>query len=171
MLLSFVFYFYIIKISTNTFLYEKFIAVSILPYLFYFLIGLYTYKYKDMLFKYIENKVLYYAFLYVIVLYFSVDNFIYLLVKQLVFALLIFSFAFSYKTLSYSLIKHNDFTYGIYIYHMLIINIFIQIEYVREIKTLVSALFLSVICGILSYFIVEKPFLKLKIKSLYNEIK
>lgn len=66
--------------------------------------------------------------------------------------------------------KHNDFTYGIYIYHMLVVNIFIQLGYMGGVENLFLALLLSIICGIMSYFFVEKPFLKLKKKSLFNEI-
>jgi peptidoglycan/LPS O-acetylase OafA/YrhL len=127
MLLSLVFYYYNININTKTFIYEKLISASILPHLFYFLIGFYLYKYRDSLIKYLENKVLIFTILYGIAVYVSIDNFLYLLIKQFIFALFIFSIAFSYKTLTYSLIKHNDFTYGIYIYHMLIVNLFVQL--------------------------------------------
>jgi len=170
MIISLFFYFFITNISTKTFIYERLIGVSILPYLFYFLIGLYVYKYKDTLIKYLENKVILYAFLYAFIVFLSVDNFAYLVLKQFVYALFIFSFVFSYKKLSYTLMKHNDFTYGIYIYHMLVVNIFIQLGYMGGVENLFLALLLSIICGIMSYFFVEKPFLKLKKKSLFNEI-
>ena len=139
MILSFIFYFYITNISTKTLIYEKLIGVSIMPYLFYFLIGLFMYKYKDILMKYLENKVIIFAFIYGAVVYLSIDNFIYLIFKQFIFSLFIFSFIFSYKSLSYKLMKHNDFTYGIYIYHMLIVNVFVQIGYMGgRIKSIFS---------------------------------
>ncbi len=36
------------------------------------------------------------------------------------------SFAFSYRDISDKILRKQDISYGIYIYHMLIINIFIQ---------------------------------------------
>jgi peptidoglycan/LPS O-acetylase OafA/YrhL len=170
MLLSFVFYFYITNISEKISIYEKLLQVSILPYLFYFLIGLFVYKFRDKLTGFFDNKVFLFVILYAIIVYLSIDNFIYLLVKQFSFALFVFSFAFSYKELSYKLMKHNDWTYGIYIYHMLVVNIFVQIGFMNEEKYLFGALTLSIICGAVSYFLVEKPFLKQKKKSLFNEI-
>lgn len=66
--------------------------------------------------------------------------------------------------------NHNDFTYGIYIYHMLIVNIFVQMGYMGSITNLLVVFVLTILCGMLSYFLVEKPFLNMKTKSLYNEL-
>lgn len=167
---SFLFYYYISNVSTNTFIYEKLIKVSILPYLFYFLFGLFSYKYIHVFQKYLMDKVLIYLLVYISVIFFSIDSFIFLIFKQFILSLFVFSFVFSYRTLSYKIMKHNDFTYGIYIYHMLIINIFVQLGYIGEINNIVLIFIFSIICGVFSYFIVEKPFLNMKRKSLYNEI-
>ncbi len=168
--LSLMFYYYMHNISSNAYIYEKLIKVSILPYLFYFLFGLYVYKYIDVFKEYIENRVLIFLLLYILILFFKIDNFVYDIFKQVVFSLFIFSFIFSYKTLSFRLMKQNDFTYGIYIYHMFIVNIFVEIGYIRGAENLLLVLAFSIICGILSYFLVEKPFLKMKKKSLYNQL-
>ena len=168
--ISLIFYYYNINISEKTFIYEKLIGASILPYLFNFLIGLYIYKHRAMLIKYIENKVIYYFILYICIIFLETNHFFYIIIKQISFALLVFSFAFSYKSLSYKLMKHNDFTYGIYIYHMFIINIFVELELIENIKYTGIVLFSSIVCGIFSYYLIEKPFLKLKKKSLYSEI-
>ena len=167
------FYYYINNISSNVEIYEKLIACSILPYLFYFLLGLYVYRNFFWLKKYIEGKIWFYLILYLILNYFTVNfenNFLYLVIVQLVFTFFVFSFIFSYRTISFKLMKHYDFTYGIYIYHMLLVNIFIELGYVKEWKYLLYILVMTVICGFLSYFLVEKPFLLRKTKSLFNDL-
>jgi len=168
--ISLSFYFYIQHISKNILIYEKLIGCSILPYLFYFLFGLYLYKYRAKVEKYFEDKLIIYLPLYIVLNYFPKDQFLYELLKISVFSMFVFSFAFSYRRLSYRLIKYNDFTYGIYIYHMFVVNIFVQIGYIGSVETLIWVLVLSILCGILSYFLVEKPFLSLKKKSLFNEL-
>lgn len=140
--ISLIFYYYNLNINTKTFIYEKLIAVSILPHLFYFLIGLAFYKFKNNILTYIEDKVIICFSLYMILSYFSMENFIYLLVLKLIFSVFIFSFIFSYKSLTYRLLKHNDFTYGIYIYHMLIVNIFVQLGYMGGGRTPISGFIL-----------------------------
>ena len=169
-LISLLFYYYIRHISSDIFLYEKFIRSSILPYLFYFLFGLYFYKYNIKLKKYFEDKLFIYIILYILFIYMDFDSFLYEILKTLLFAMFVFSFVFSYRTLSYTLMNHNDFTYGIYIYHMLIVNIFVQMGYMGSAKNLLTVGLLAILCGILSYFLVEKPFLNMKKKSLYNEL-
>lgn len=170
MIVSLVFYYYIHYVSANILIYEKLIKVSILPYLFYFLIGMFFYKKREFTQGYLEDKMFVYLALYALVCYLHVDFFVYDVFRQLVFALFVFSFVFSYKNLSYKLMKHNDFTYGVYIYHMLIVNVFVQFGLLGGAQNLLAVFLLSIVCGVLSYFFVEKPFLSMKKKSLYNQL-
>lgn len=170
LVISLGFYYYINYVSTNLLIYEKLIKVSILPYLFYFLIGIFFYKEREFTESYLENKMFVYLALYAAVCYLHVDFFMYDVLKQIFFAFFVFSFILSYRSLSYRLMKNNDFTYGIYIYHMLIVNIFVQNRLVGGAEYLMMILALSILCGILSYFLIEKPFLSMKKKSLYNQL-
>lgn len=170
LIISFGFYYYINEISSNTLIYEKLIKVSILPYLFYFLFGMSLYRFRNYLMKYTEDRVFIYLVLYVLVCFVTVDSFIYDIFKQVLFSVFIFSFVFSYKSLSYKLMKHNDFTYGVYIYHMLIVNVLVQLGILGGVQNLILVLLLSLVCGVLSYFLVEKPFLSMKKRSLYKQM-
>ena len=170
LLISFGFYYYITEISSKNLLYEKLIGVSILPYLFYFLFGMTLYRYKDNLLKYVEDKVIVYLGLYVIMNMIQIDMFLYDILKQVVLSVFIFSFVFSYKYVSYKILGNNDFTYGVYIYHMLIINVMVEKGIMGGVQNLMIVLVLSLICGLLSYFLVEKPFLNMKKKSLFNQM-
>lgn len=170
LLISFGFYYYIQEISANTLIYEKLIRSSILPYLFYFLFGMAMYKYKEKLLKYIEDKVLLFLGLYILMSMIHTDLFLYDVVKQVVFSIFIFSFIFSYRSLSNKIVGNNDFTYGVYIYHMLIVNVMVEKGISGGVQNLMIVLVLSLACGILSYFLVEKPFLKMKKRSLFGQM-
>ena len=170
MLISLSFYFYIQNISTKTLLYEKLIGVSILPYLFYFLIGMYVFQFRSKVFKYIEDKFYIYFIIYIGIILLSTDNYLYFFLQQFGYALFVFSLVFSFKNFTYKFMGYNDFTYGIYIYHMLIINILVHLNYIGAVENILWVLLGSIVCGVLSYKLVEKPFLKLKKKSLYYEI-
>jgi len=169
MLISLAFYFYMTNISTKTSVYEKLISVSIFPYLFYFLIGIYMYVYENVRDR-LKNRVFVFALLYGVIVYFDHNDFFYLVLQQLMLAFFIFSFAFSYPTMSYKIMKHHDITYGVYIYHMLIVNVFVHLELKGGEENLIYVLILSLLAGMLSYFFIEKPFLRLKKRSLYHEI-
>jgi peptidoglycan/LPS O-acetylase OafA/YrhL len=55
-----------------------------------------------------------------------------------------------------------DLSYGLYVWHMPVINLFI----VLGIQSISAAIGLSFVLAILSWFLVEKPMLKLKKYSL-----
>jgi peptidoglycan/LPS O-acetylase OafA/YrhL len=162
--------------SNHSIIYNRLLHISIIPHLFIFMIGMIYYKYFNTLQRYIKDKFLIWILLYLLFLCISNDmNFhkfiIYFIIKWSLFSLVVFSFAFSWRELSYKLLKGNDYTYGIYIYHMLIINIFVTMGFVGDIKYLIYIILLSILFGILSWYLIEKPFLKLKKHSLFNELK
>jgi len=161
--------------SSRELIYEKLLHVSILPYLFIFIIGLLFFKYFDKLKEYVDNKFFIWLSIFVLfkfILYsLSLEmNFAFYTLQWIIFTFMTFSFAFSFRDLSQKLLRGNDYTYGIYIYHMLIVNFFIHIGFVGEFKYLVFILTLSILIGVTSWYLVEKPFLKLKKHSLFKEI-
>ncbi len=172
-LLSFVVFNYDLNSNKEIF-YNKFLHIFIAPYLFIFIIGIYFYKYFEILKKYLVDKILLWFFVFIvynlIVKYFEINESNYLIstIKWLIFSFFIFSFVFSFRNLSYKIFKGNDYTYGIYIYHMLIINVMVYLNYVAQIKYIIITIVLSIFSGILSWHIIEKPFLKLKKNSLFN---
>lgn len=171
-LISILFFIYNSNSDRNLFI-NKLINVSLAPYLFVFLIGFYFYIYFDFFHKYLKDKFFIYFFAYVIgriCLHYFNNIFLDIFVNYFIFSFLIFSFAFSFEGLD-KFLRGNDFTYGIYIYHMFFVNIFVQIGREGSIYVVYVAI-LSICCAIISWFFVEKPFLNLKTKSLYcNRIK
>lgn len=77
-------------------------------------------------------------------------------------AFLVIAAATSYKGCASWLLRDNDVSYGIYIYHMIIINIFVNYKLIGENTYLYIAIAGSVIAGTLSWLFIEKPALGLK---------
>ena len=167
-LISIIFFIYNSSSDRNLFI-NKLINVSLAPYLFVFLIGFYFYIYFDLFHKYLKDKFFIYFFAYVIgriCCHYFDSVFLDILVNYFIFSFLVFSFAFSFKGLD-DFLRGNDFTYGIYIYHMFFVNIFVQIGRGGSIYVVYVAI-LSICCAIISWFFVEKPCLNLKNRSLYR---
>lgn len=171
--ISYLFWSYDVSSSKEIFL-NKLLHNTILPYLFLFIVGMLFYNYRDACMKYIENKFLLWLMLYVgfesgvYALHIDMNPFLYV-IHWGIFSFLIFSFAFSFKGVSTKLLKGNDYTYGIYIYHMLVINVFVHLNMVGNIKYLYLVFLLSIILGMASWHFIEKPFLRLKKHSLFND--
>jgi peptidoglycan/LPS O-acetylase OafA/YrhL len=171
---SFLLWLYDIDSNKEIFL-NKLLHTTIAPYLFVFIIGIGFYKYNNKIMKFIDNKFLIWFIVFIFyngcIYIFDLDKNIFLYIFQwTIFSFMIFSFAFSFKGASQTLLKGNDFTYGIYIYHMLVINIFVQLHLVGSMKYLGLVLLISIILGILSWYIIEQPFLRLKKHSLFKEL-
>jgi peptidoglycan/LPS O-acetylase OafA/YrhL len=93
--------------------------------------------------------------------YFQIDGLLGNLLNPLQIILLgclVVSAAFTMTKLSGKVLHGNDISYGIYIYHGLILNIFLTLNFVG-LKGVISALFLTSILAAFSWVSVEKPML------------
>lgn len=165
-------YFSNINISTLS----KLSGVSILPYLFNFLVGSFFYFYWNKLKKIIENKFLVWICAYII--YFNIfGNFLsyqinsYHIVNIFNFISVIFlsittlSFAFSFNSLSERLLKRQDISYGIYIYHMLVGNTLLTLGFQGSLFSFISVFIVTILLSLLSWNFIEKKALSLKSKN------
>ncbi len=73
---------------------------------------------------------------------------------------LIFSLAYTRTDISNKLLNGNDISYGIYIYQMPVINLFVHLHLNTTIYEFLLSMVLCVVLGILSWFLVEKRVLK-----------
>jgi peptidoglycan/LPS O-acetylase OafA/YrhL len=146
----------------------KLLGATFIPYFYMYLIGVIFQKNYNLLSRYLEGK-----FLMIFLLYWpsalmlnqtfglplgnSISPFLYLPLSVVIFA-----GAFTSKSLSSKLLKKQDISYGIYIYHMPVVNGIIYLGWLGELKALSLAIFITLILAIISWLFVEKRFLKLK---------
>ncbi|EFT36722.1 putative nodulation protein X, partial [Riemerella anatipestifer RA-YM] len=154
----------------KNFLIYKLGFVSLSQYLFYFMLGIFFYNYWGTIRRFIEQKCIIWTSLFIF-LYFLCKNHIdidlnnyylhsfYKIAFIILLNISILSFAFSQNNISHILLRGQDISYGIYIYHMLIINIFIQNSLSIH-NNFVIILLITIIAASLSWFIIEKPILK-----------
>ena len=109
-----------------------------------------------------RTRFIYILLAYILLYVFSQEGFIFFFLTKIIFSLLIFGLAFSFVRPGWTSHNKMDLTYGIYIYHMLIINVFIAIGFEGDVIHVFTALCITVFLATLSFFLVEKPFLKFK---------
>ncbi|MBQ5963369.1 acyltransferase [Massilia sp. ZL223] len=61
-------------------------------------------------------------------------------------------------------IRRNDFSYGLYLYHMPVINVVLYSGWLSGQFSLLATATLSVVAAVLSWYVVEKPALSAKVK-------
>lgn len=80
----------------------------------------------------------------------------------LLLAIAVFSVAYSVPNLSRKLFKGNDFSYGVYIYHIPVINIMLSYKLTGEWGWFLLVFAATISLALLSWYLVEKPCLQLK---------
>lgn len=174
-LISLIAFFLMLNILFNVFevkygkmIVYKLLGISFIPYFYMFLTGIFAQKNFDLIGKYLENRAVLIVILYSsLALLIKRANLFYIgsQISPLTFMLLvptIFSLAFSKRNLSYRLLKKNDVSYGIYIYHMPIVNAMIYLGISGTIHSQVLTLSGAFLIAVVSWFFIEKPSLMLK---------
>ncbi len=152
---------------------SKLMGVSVFPYFYYFLIGVIFKNFWRYLRSFFEQKIVFWLFFYLLFSY--TNNFIFHfnttsyyiqtpmnLIGDFILAGVTFSFAYSYRNISNKLLKNNDISYGLYIYHMLVVNFLVQRNYIGHGYYIFIVIIITMILALLSWVFVEKPCLKLK---------
>jgi peptidoglycan/LPS O-acetylase OafA/YrhL len=143
---------------------QKVFTYSILPSLWYFLIGVLFYEYKQFINSLISIKwmlwlLLYFLFEFVLKSTFS-DIFFYHLFTRCLLAILIFTFAFQTKPLN--LFIKYDLSYGFYLYHMVCINILVHLNLIQSWYYFFCVFGSTILFSYLSWIFIEKKCLEFK---------
>ena len=147
----------------------KLVTVSFIPWFCYFLLGAWVYFHFDKLISWFRGKFFIWLAIYIVAVFFAklagmttVGNNINFTLSLFLIAM-IMSFAFSFDGISFKLLKRNDISYGVYIYHMLIINIFIQNDFMQNYWGMCLVIAITSFISFISWRFVEKRCLKLKL--------
>lgn len=154
----------------------KLIKVSFLPWFYMFLIGVFFQRNFNFFYGILSGKFIFCLSIYVISAYIfksqgggfgnSVNPIMYFILASLVF-----SAAYTRTNLSKLIIKGNDFSYGLYIYHMPIVNFILFTNVASGYLGAALALMASLALSAISWFLVERNAIKLKPKTIYTSNK
>jgi peptidoglycan/LPS O-acetylase OafA/YrhL len=81
---------------------------------------------------------------------------------------LVFSLAYSAPQLADKLLRRNDVSYGVYIYHMPVINVFLALGVTGGFVLVLPALAVTLVLAAASWAVIERPMLRLKKQTLHQ---
>lgn len=146
----------------------KAIGVTVFPYLYIFLIGVLLQRNFLSISRFLVDKFLYWLILYLAIALISANfgfrhqgNSLNPILCALL-SLLTISFAYTYRTASKSILNGNDISYGVYIYHMVIVNFLVHIDLFKPLANFFIMLASSLVAALISWKLIEKPALSLK---------
>jgi peptidoglycan/LPS O-acetylase OafA/YrhL len=170
-------WFYQYRADYRDLLIYKLFGVTFAPYFYMFLVGVLFQKNFDFLYKYLSGKGLIAFLVYLIYAYILYSQYNIKLSNDIgpwlffPLACMVFSLAYTAVNLSPRLLKHQDVSYGLYIYHMPVVNTFIFLvaewRFSNEWATVAIILFSTMLFATFSWFTIEKTALNLKKKAVF----
>lgn len=165
-------YLYRLNSFTDKSFISKLYSVSLLPHLYMFLFGVIIQRNIFIVYPLIKDKFFVWLGVYIIAIlicdYFKLNvggNYIGFIPFVFLSALIV-SLAYSFNGVLGKLLHRKDISYGVYIYHMVFINIFFHNGYVESYYYLAFIFLLTIFSATLSWVYIEKPALNLKKYSL-----
>jgi peptidoglycan/LPS O-acetylase OafA/YrhL len=154
-------------------IFQKLFNVSFLPWLYMFLWGCYLESNKKLQKKIISYNIFIIIFILIILNYYSAQLNIFRgktnalnPVEFFFLSIIIFKIAYTKIKIPKNFLNKNDISYGVYLYHMPIVNFFIYKNLKETYSVLVLCLILTLSFALISWKIIEKPFLSFKKTSL-----
>jgi peptidoglycan/LPS O-acetylase OafA/YrhL len=146
---------------------HKLFRYSFLPHIFLFLTGVLLQRGKAHASRWIAGKGLWWLAAYVASTFLPLPNAVGYVFGKVLMAVTVISLAFTARTLARRVLRGNDISYGVYIYHGLVINILLELG-CRERPVWLPVVFaLTLVLGYVSWVFVERPFLRRKKNSLH----
>ncbi len=148
----------------------KLLYNTLWPHLWMFMVGIFIHRYFELLRSFLEGKFFYYIGAYLLLATvigylapeFSVLFYLLLLPARILLGFATISGAYSAKSLSRRLLCGTDLSYGIYIYHSLVINVLVEIGLLKTLDALPIVFIITAVLGLLSWHLIEKPVLARK---------
>lgn len=154
--------------ALRTMFWFKLLNASFLPWIFMFLVGVIAQREFARLHRWLAGRFVPLCAVYVAVALFAtrglglaVGNEINPMLYGLL-ALVVFSAAYTQPALARRLLRGNDISYGVYIYHIPVVNLLLHGGRLGQPGWVACALAASVVLAALSWWCVEKPSLRLK---------
>ncbi len=141
----------------------KLISVSPVAHIWLFLLGMLAYEHRHFVIPMVSDKFLWFLCGYLPLAFFlwSLDG-PWLVLGFPLLALVVLSAAYTGRSLSQRLLRRNDISYGVYIYHMLVINGIIAYGFSSSEWAFFAVLGLTSVLAAGSWLLVERPALRLK---------
>ncbi len=140
----------------------KLIQYSFVQHFFLFLLGVVMYKYNLYTSKFIQGKGLLWLGAYLLFAFFPVlPPVMHYVAVQILLGITAMSCAYTLPALSKKILK-VDISYGVYIYHALALNLFVEFGLVGKPVYLLCIIAITYFVAYLSWTFIEKPFIKRK---------
>ncbi|MCU0795008.1 MAG: acyltransferase [Akkermansiaceae bacterium] len=151
----------------------KLLYVSLVPHWWMFLMGIWLHRHFATVARWIEGRFVWYFIAYsalAVLRHFAIGRdgqspalyYLGYLPERALLAFMTLSAAYTARSWSSRLLKGNDISYGIYIYHFLVINVLMECGLMEGSLSVLAVFVASVLLGLASWHFMERRALSLK---------
>lgn len=152
----------------------KLVRVSFLPWFYMFLFGVLVQRNFEFFRRILTPQIFWVSLAaYTLYAYFMHNNGVHIdnSISPLLYfplACLTLMAAYFKGDKGYNLLKKNDISYGIYIYHMPVVNLMLYLGIMGSIVFPLTAILISIVLAIISWVLIEQPTLAKKQRPLHT---
>jgi len=138
---------------------EKIVRYTLIPHFYMFLAGVVSHRLGIYRWRLIHGAGFYWGAAFIIFCYSMPASSISMIVSRIILAIFTISMAYTFAGLSTKLLKGYDISYGVYIYHGLVLNVMYQLHFTEKSWYPFIVLVCSYFAGYFSWIVVERRFL------------
>jgi peptidoglycan/LPS O-acetylase OafA/YrhL len=144
----------------------KLLRYSFVPHFYLFLFGVLLQRFQVHESSLIKGKAPIWLAAYIALMYVIPDSDVKYVLHPLALGLVVLSAARTGPDLARRLFRGNDLSYGVYIYHGLVLNVFVELGLVGSPVYAWLLVGVTFVIAFLSWRLVERPFLRMKRPSI-----
>jgi len=145
---------------------QKLFRYSFIPHIYLFLTGVLMQRLGVYKMNWIAGKAIYWVIAYLAVYLFIPHSPASYVLEMLMLGVAAVSGAYTAPGVSRKLLRGNDISYGVYIYHGLFINVFIELALTKRAVFMALLAVCTYVAGYVSWIWVERPFLRSKKQTI-----
>ncbi len=149
----------------------KLVSVTLAPHLWMFCFGILLHRHFNVIRRWTDGKFAFYLTAYVLFKWLRetfaepLAGWYYLhhFPSRILLAFVVVSAAYTCRSLSARILRGNDISYGIYLYHCLVINVMMEYGLMNSLWSPAWVVGISVVPAVLSWLLIERPALSCKV--------
>lgn len=156
-IVSFVVYRYTGHLSSSHAWIGKLLRYSILPHAYIFLAGMLLQRWKVYEWKWVRGKALLWMAIFLALSYLLPVTTVTKMIAMIVLACCTISLAYSAPGFATRLLKNRDISYGVYLYHGMLLSILVELEVIGNVWHFLGVAIATLVLAWLSYRYIEQP--------------
>jgi peptidoglycan/LPS O-acetylase OafA/YrhL len=155
-----------ITITKNQPIITKILQGIFVPYFYMFLFGVVLQRLKVNKYKFIAGKGFFWLPIFLLLVVLCPSTPIFYVLRMVFLGVTTISLAYTKPDFSKKVLKGNDVSYGVYIYHLIVVNILVEKFATHNYFQLGVVIVITFIIAALSWRYIEKPILRRKKQTL-----